>query len=199
MVYNNFKPKAYHVKFIGEEEVIMPRPRTKQDLMCVGNEQFRKLFELMDSITEEQQRENFNFKEELLGKEAHWKRDKNIRDVLIHLYEWHQLLLNWVENNQNENPKPFLLEGYNWKTYGDMNIEFWKKHQNTTYEEARELVRETHKKVMQLAETFSNDELFSKGVYKWVGGSTLGSYFVSVTSSHYDWAMKKIKLYIKNL
>ncbi len=32
---------------------------------------------------------------------------------------------------------------------------------------------------------------FSKKVYKWVGGSTLGSYFVSATSSHYDWAIKK--------
>lgn len=32
---------------------------------------------------------------------------------------------------------------------------------------------------------------FQKKVYKWVGGSTLGSYFVSATSSHYDWAIKK--------
>lgn len=50
----------------------------------------------------------------------------------------------------------------------------------------------------ELAETFSNEELFSKGVYKWVGGSTLGSYFVSVTASHYDWAMKKLKAHRKN-
>jgi hypothetical protein len=51
---------------------------------------------------------------------------------------------------------------------------------------------------MKLADTFSNEELFSKGTYKWVGGSTLGSYFVSNTASHYDWAMKKIKAHIKN-
>jgi len=51
---------------------------------------------------------------------------------------------------------------------------------------------------MKLAETFSNEELFSKGVYKWVGGSTLGSYFVSATASHYDWAMKKLKAHRKN-
>ncbi|MCI9384608.1 MAG: ClbS/DfsB family four-helix bundle protein, partial [Lachnospiraceae bacterium] len=42
------------------------------------------------------------------------------------------------------------------------------------------------------------EELFSKGVYKWVGTSTLGSYFVSTTSSHYDWAMKKLKAHRKN-
>lgn len=50
---------------------------------------------------------------------------------------------------------------------------------------------------MDLAQIFSNEELFSKGTYDWVGGSTLGSYFVSVTSSHYDWAMKKIKAHQK--
>ena len=33
---------------------------------------------------------------------------------------------------------------------------------------------------------------------EWVGGSTLGSYFVSTTSSHYDWAMKKLKAHKKN-
>ena len=41
-------------------------------------------------------------------KEAHWKRDKNLRDILIHLYEWHQLILNWVNSNQNGEEKPFI-------------------------------------------------------------------------------------------
>lgn len=60
------------------------------------------------------------------------------------------------------------------------------------------MFQKSHSKVIQLAEQFSNEELFSKGVYKWVGGSTLGSYFVSVTASHYDWAMKKLKAHRKN-
>ena len=77
-------------------------------------------------------------------------------------------------------------------------MEFWKKHQDTTLEEAGKLLEASHREVINLAETFSNEELFSKGVYQWVGGSTLGSYFVSVTASHYDWAMKKIKAHRKN-
>ena len=60
------------------------------------------------------------------------------------------------------------------------------------------MLAESHAKVMALAETFSNEELFSKGAFPWVGGSTLGSYFVSNTSSHYDWAMKKLKAHKKN-
>ena len=56
---------------------------------------------------------------------------------------------------------------------------------------------QTKNDLMEVIQTMSNDELFQKNVYDWVGGSTIGSYFVSVTSSHYDWAMKKIKAHRK--
>ena len=90
------------------------------------------------------------------------------------------------------------MEGYNWKTYGDMNVVFWQRNQEISLEEALARFKETHQKVMKQIESMTNDELFQKNVYDWVGGSTLGSYFISVTSSHYDWAMKKIKLHKKS-
>ena len=65
-------------------------------------------------------------------------------------------------------------------------------------EDAKAMLEKSHAEVLKLAEAFTNEELFSKGVYKWVGGSTLGSYFVSVTASHYDWAIKKLKAHKKN-
>ena len=60
------------------------------------------------------------------------------------------------------------------------------------------MLAKSHEQVMELAESFTNEELFSKGVYKWVGTSTLGSYFVSNLSSHYNWALKKLKAHRKN-
>ena len=175
----------------------MSRPTSKTDLMTAAADNYRKLNALIDGLTEKELTTEFDFAADEKKKEAHWKRDKNLRDVLIHLYEWHQLLLSWVQANQNGEEKPFLPRPYNWKTYGEMNVFFWKKRQNTSLEDAKEMLDQSHREIMQLAETFSNEELFSKGVYKWVGGSTLGSYFVSNTSSHYDWAMKKLKAHIK--
>ena len=40
-------------------------------------------------------------------------------------------------------------------------MEFWKKHQATSLEEAKELLHNSHKEVMDLAQSFSNEELFS--------------------------------------
>lgn len=165
----------------------MARATTKQDLIIAANEQFDKLWKLINSMTEEEQNDTFKFDD----------RDKNVRDVLIHLYEWHQLLLNWATANRTGETKPFLPAPYNWKTYPAMNVELWKKHQNTPYDASKTMLIESHAKVMALIETFSNEELFTKKYFPWTGTSSLGSYCVSTTSSHYDWAMKKIKMHIK--
>lgn len=176
----------------------MPRPTTKTELFNAAEENYLKLNKLISSLTEEQLSTPFDFSGDEKKKEAHWRRDKNLRDVLVHLYEWHTLLLNWVAANENGESKPFIPEPYNWKTYGEMNVEFWKKHQSTSLEEAQKMLEKSHADTLTLAEKFSDEELFTKGKFKWVGGSVLGSYFISVTSSHYDWAMKKLKAHIKN-
>ena len=177
----------------------MGRPTTKTDLLMAASSNYDKMNALIASLTEKELSTPFDFAQDEKKKEAHWKRDKNLRDILIHLYEWHQLLLEWVSSNQNGENRTFIPAPYNWKTYGNMNVEFWKKHQKTDLEEAKKLLEKSHQDVMALADTFSNEELFSKGVYSWAGGSPLGSYFVSVTASHYDWAMKKLKAHIKNV
>lgn len=176
----------------------MGRPTTKTDLLMTATTNYEKLNALVFELTEKGLSIPFDFSNDEKKKEAHWKRDKNFRDIFIHLYEWHQLLLNWVHSNQNGDDKPFIPEPYNWKTYGNMSVEFWEKHQATSLEDAKSMFQKSHEEVFRLAETFSNEELFSKGVYKWVGGSTLGSYFVSTTASHYDWAIKKLNAHKKN-
>ncbi|WP_455104631.1 ClbS/DfsB family four-helix bundle protein [Peptostreptococcus sp.] len=176
----------------------MPRPRAKKELLTDAKENYEKFNLLISNMTEDELNTPFDFSKDEKKKEAHWKRDKNLRNILIHLYEWHQLILKWVYSNQKGEERPFLPKPYNWKTYGDMNVEFWKKHQNTSLECATEMFHKSHRDVLELAETFTDEELFTKEIYKWVGGSVLGSYFVSATSSHYDWAMKKLKTHRKN-
>ena len=176
----------------------MSRPRTKHDLMTAAKENYEQLMLLISKMTDKELNTEFDFSTDEKKKEAHWNRDKNVKDILIHLYEWHQLVLIWVHSNQQGEEKPFLPEPYNWRTYGNMNFEFWKKHQGTSLEEAINMVDKSHNAILELAEAFTNEELFSKGVYKWAVGSTLGSYFVSATSSHYAWAIKKLKAHQKN-
>ncbi len=165
----------------------MARPTTKTELIEAANGQFAKLWKLVETMPTEEQEAVFCFED----------RDKNLRDIMIHLYEWHQLLLNWATANLNGEVKPFLPAPYTWKTYPQMNVEFWEKHQKTPYSDAQKMLKESHAKVINLIEAFSDDELFTKKHFSWTGTTSLGSYCVSATSSHYDWAMKKIKQHIK--
>lgn len=167
----------------------MARATTKEELLQAANDNFNKLFVLINSMTEEEQAGVFPFED----------RDRNIRDVLVHLYEWHQLLTHWINHNQAGKAVSFLPEPYNWKTYPEMNVGFWKKHQTTPYDESIKLLNDSHAEVMRLIKSFTDEELFAKKYFSWTGTTSLGSYCVSATSSHYDWAMKKIKLYKKNI
>ena len=171
----------------------MARARTKADLIASAGGQWDKLWELIGGMDQGARTATFDFGDYAGKREAHWRRDKNLRDVLVHLYEWHRLILNWVEANQKGENRPFLPPPYNWKNYGQMNEAFWAKHQDTSPEQAEAMLRESHAQVMALLDGFSNEELFERGRFKWTGTTTLGSYFVSATASHYDWAMKKLK------
>ena len=79
----------------------MARATTKADLTSSANEQFNKMWKLIDCMTKSQQEAAFAEEMATVGKETHWSRDKNLRDVLVHLYEWHQLLLSWIKANLN--------------------------------------------------------------------------------------------------
>lgn len=167
----------------------MARPTTKADLLEASKVQFAKLWSLIDSMSEEEQTATFGFED----------RDRNLRDVLVHLYEWHQLLLNWVRANQGGQAQPFLPAPYNWKTYPQMNVQFWEKHQGTPLQEAKGQLRDSHSDVMAMIGGFTDEELFTKKHFSWTGTTSLGSYCISSTASHYDWATKKGKMHKQHL
>lgn len=62
----------------------MSRPATKADLISAATENYEEMNRLIDSLSEKELSTPFEFDEK--KKEAHWKRDKNLRDVLYLLH-----------------------------------------------------------------------------------------------------------------
>lgn len=176
----------------------MPRPKNKEELIKAANENFDKLLQLIEDLNEKEMSTPFDFSGDEKKKEAHWGRDKNVRDVLVHLYEWHQLLIQFVDENAAGKNVAFLPPLYNWKTIVSMNQMFWEKNQLMSLEEATKKLKASHVEALKRIESYTNEALFLTKAFPAVGGTTLGSYFVSNTSSHYDWAIKKIKAHKKN-
>ena len=126
-------------------------------------------------------------------------RDKCVRDVLAHLYEWHLLLINFIQKNLSGERTAFLPEPYNWKTYPQMNVQIWRQHQDTPLYKTKTLLAQTHEKVMTLTANFSDEELFTCGHFDFTGNLNLAFYVAGSTSSLYDWAIKKIKKHKNSL
>ena len=75
--------------------------------MTAAADNYRKLNALIDGLTEKELTTEFDFAADEKRKKRTGNGTKS-PDVLIHLYEWHQLLLSWVQANQNGEEKPFL-------------------------------------------------------------------------------------------
>lgn len=167
----------------------MPRPTCKEELLHLSQANFEKLSKLIDSLTPKQQNTNYNFE----------YRDKNIRDTLCHLHEWHLMMCEWYKVGMS-GEKPYMpSKGYTWKTLPNLNQKIWEKYQQTSLLEAKKLLNSSFQKVQNLINVHSNEELFTKKLYKWTNTTSLGAYLISATSSHYDWAMKYIKKHKKSL
>lgn len=74
----------------------MARPKNKVELLQQSTEKYQQLNDLINSIPKEKQQLTFPFED----------RDKNIRDVVIHLHEWHKMA-DWYEVGMG-GKKPFM-------------------------------------------------------------------------------------------
>jgi hypothetical protein len=168
----------------------MPRPKSKEELLSLATNNFKKLFEIVNSFPRQKQLAEYIFDN---------NRDKNIRDILTHLHHWHTMVMDWhTIGMKGETPhKP--AKGYTWKTLPAWNKKVWEMYQETNFETAVQLINKSHKQVLNIVNEHSNNELFEKKKYKWTGSTNMASYFISATSSHYDWAIKHLKKYKKSL
>jgi hypothetical protein len=72
------------------------------------------------------------------------------------------------------------------------------KHQDTALDDAIGRLQQTQEEMLSLAESFTEEELFTKGYYKNTYTTTMAAYFVSVTTSPYGQALKLLKTHQKN-
>lgn len=161
----------------------MARPTSKKELIYLSNKNYQKLIDFVNSFPVKTQKLEF----------PTGTMNRNIRDVLTHLHHWHLLFLNWYEVGMKGEKPEMPSKGYTWKTSKELNLKIWKEYQTTELEKAKEILEVSYKKVQKIIPKHSNEELFEKKRYHWTGSTSLGSYLISSTSSHYEWAFKLIK------
>lgn len=161
----------------------MPRPKTKEELLNLSKENFRKLNDLVDSFSEDEQRANF----------PKGTMNRNISDVLAHLHHWHLMFLKWYRIGMKGEKPEMPAPGYSWKSLPELNKKIWEEYKELNLNESRILLNQSFNQLQDIIQKHTNQELFEKKRYPWTGSTSLGAYLISATSSHYDWAYKLIR------
>lgn len=165
----------------------MARPTIKSELLDQSQSYFKILNDFINALSEE--KENKEFPQEMLN--------RNIRDVLAHLHEWHNMFKYWYSEGMKGNTPYIPAKGYTWKTVPELNKKINSDYSSTSLEHIKDSFYKSHQEIQKIIESHTNEELFDKKRYTWTGTTSLGAYLISATSSHYNWGLKLIKKALK--
>jgi hypothetical protein len=119
--------------------------------------------------------------------------DWSVKDILAHLMDWEQRLINWYQTGLRGEVPHTPAPGMTWRELPELNQKWYEKHKDEPLEHVLEQYESSYRQILQLVESMSEDEIFVRGVYEWTGSSALLSWIVANTSSHYDWARRNIR------
>ena len=161
----------------------MPRPTTKASLLAASQANYQRLMDFIGSLPEAERAATFHGA----------SMNRNIRDVLAHLHQWHLMMLGWYQVGMAREKPVMPAEGYTWKTVPELNRKIWEQSQQTELSSITSALQHSYQQLQELIARHTDTELFEKKHYPWTGSTSLGAYLISATSSHYDWAWKLIR------
>lgn len=121
----------------------------------------------------------------------------SVKDLLAHLDAWHRLFLGWEAEGAAGHKPEMPAPGYTWAETPALNDEIWKAAADDPWDEVVARLRASYAEMVAVIEGYDADDLFAKRRYPWTGTTSVGSYAVSATSSHYAWASKLIRAWAK--
>lgn len=161
----------------------MPKPASQSELLAANDEAFQSLKVIIGSFSAAQLSNEFPFPH----------RDRNVRDVLAHLYEWQQMFFRWYRVGMTGKIPVMPAPGYTWKTTPALNHQIWQEYQSWTFTDLFDKLNKSHRKLQGMIRKHTNEELFTKRRYSWTGSTSLGVYMTGAGWSHYHWALKLLR------
>jgi uncharacterized protein (TIGR03083 family) len=165
----------------------MPRPATRADLLAAIDTELARLAAEVSKVPPADRLRP--------GACGDW----SVKDLLSHLDAWHEMFLGWEAVGARGGKPEIPAPGHTWSTTPALNEEIRRRHQDEPWDEVAARLADSASRVRALVERHDDDALFTKRLYAWTGSTSLGSYAVSCTSSHYAWASDLIRRFAKAL
>ena len=89
--------------------------------------------------------------------------------------------------------------GLTWSQTPALNEPLWRATRDDSWDEVTARLAASHARVRDVVASYDDEDLFTKKRYRWTGSTSVGSYAVSATTSHYDWARRQVRAYLRGL
>jgi len=127
-----------------------------------------------------------------------WGDDWTVLDLVAHLAEWQAMFLGWHTTGLSGGTPEMPAPGYRWNQTPALNRAIQQKHRDRGYDEVWSEFSTTYRTVLDLARSLSEAELLEAGHFEWTGRNALVTYLGANTASHYRFAQKVLKRWVKN-
>ena len=163
----------------------MARPTTKDELLVAAAEEFDGLCVVVAGVSVEDRTRP--------GACEAW----SVKDVLAHLDAWHEMFLGWEAAGGRGEKLPMPAPGFSWAQTPALNESIYQRHANDAWDLVKDRLDDSHARVVAVITGYDEADLFTKKRFAWTGSTSVASYAISATSSHYAWAHKLIKKWAK--
>ena len=165
----------------------MSRPTNRTELLTAMSQQYAALVTEIDDVDRDDRLR--------AGACEVW----SVKDILAHLDAWHEMFLLWEGAGSAGETIAMPAPGHTWKDTPALNQEIYLRVKDDAYKTVVARLADSYLRVRFIVETYHDDDLFAKRRYVWTGSTSVGSYAVSATSNHYDWARKLVRKFKKSL
>lgn len=179
------RPSALLTRVARDDDGGVGRPASREQLLEAARTGFARLEDVVTAVAPEQREEP--------GACEAW----SVKDLLAHLDAWHTMFLGWEAAGSAGEQVDMPATGYRWSDTPALNQAIHDRTADDAWGDVMARLRDSHRRVLDVIRAYSDDDLFTKKRYAWTGSTSVGSYAVSTTSSHYEWATKLIRKWAK--
>jgi len=122
-----------------------------------------------------------------------WGDGWTISDLVAHLAEWQSMFLAWYDDGLRGAAPEMPAPGYKWNEMPKLNRAIWAKHRSRPPALARADFDAGYRRILDMVEGLSAEELLVPGRFEWTGKHALATYLAPNTASHYRFAIRVIK------
>lgn len=122
----------------------------------------------------------------------------SVKDILGHLIGWQQMFLGWYAAGMRGETPAMPAPGLTWRDIRKLNERIYRQHHRRSLPAVLADYNAFHQEMLDLIEEVADRDFVTVGRFAWAGPTwTLSDYLRANTASHYRWACKHIRKWLK--